>query len=126
MLAILIFSKTIDNLSTLEQTLLYTQVLAFSQFFVAMETVNEKVLLGSGYTRPISVVTFVGNGLRIPLAYVFALTWGGGGAGVYWAVNVTTYMKAFAYRAIVERGKWLQHRLSEDDPAEPQPLAAPD
>ena len=112
--------------AVLEQTLLYTQVLAFSQFFVAMETVNEKVLLGSGYTRPISVVTFVGNGLRIPLAYVFALTWGGGGAGVYWAVNVTTYMKAFAYRAIVERGKWLQHRLSEDDPAEPQPLAAPD
>ena len=90
-------------------------MLAFSQFFVAMETVNEKVLLGSGYTRLISFVTFIGNGLRIPLAYVFVLMWGGGGAGVYWAVNVTTYFKAFAYRAIVERGKWLQHRLSEDE-----------
>ena len=80
---------------------------------------------GSRNGCPISFVTFVGNGLRIPLAYVFALTWGGGGAGVYWAVNVTTYLKAFAYRAIVERGKWLQHRLSEDEP-EPQPVAAPD
>lgn len=109
-----------DDPAVLEQVLVYTGVLAFSQFFVAMETVNEKVLLGSGYTRPISGITFVGNGLRIPLAYVFALTWGGGGAGVYWAINVTTYIKALAYRWIVQQRKWLELKLeSGAEPSAP-------
>jgi putative MATE family efflux protein len=113
-----------EDPDVLRQTIIYAHVLAFSQLFVAMETVNEKVLLGSGYTRPITVITLVGNTMRIPFAYLFAITMGGAGAGVYWAINISTYFKAFAYRRVVQQGAWLEHKLENlaslsDEPVPP-------
>jgi len=89
------------------QVIGYTSVLAFSQLFVAVETINEKVLLGSGHTAPIAPITLIGNAVRVPLAMLFALTLGWGASGVWWAINVSTYLKALAYRHVVERGRWL-------------------
>ncbi len=89
------------------QTLLYVRVLAFSQYQVAVESVNERVLIGSGHTRPILWISTLGNLLRVPLAWLFALVFGWAGAGVWWAINVTTWLKAgFLWRE-VQRGEWL-------------------
>jgi len=93
--------------AVIRETVGYVQVLAFSQFFVAMETVNEKVLQGAGHTRPILWISTFGNLLRIPLAWVLAISLGWAGHGVWWAINVTTWLKAWLFHREVQRGRWL-------------------
>ena len=95
------------------ETLLYVSVLAFSQYWVAVETINEKVLLGAGYTRPILWIAPLGNTLRVPLGWLFALKLGFGAAGLWWAINLTTYLKAFLFWRKVEEGDWLRTTLEE-------------
>ena len=93
-------------------TLEYVRILALSQVFVAAETVNEKVLLGAGFTRPILWIAPLGNVLRLPLGALLAFPVGLGSAGVWWAINLTTVLKAWLFRRRVEAGDWLDHALS--------------
>lgn len=93
--------------AVIRETVGYVQALAFSQFFVAMETVNEKVLQGAGHTRPIFWISSIGNLLRIPLAWLLAISLGWAGQGVWWAINVTTWFKAWLFHREVDRGQWL-------------------
>jgi len=94
-------------------TATYVAVLAFSQLWVAIEAANEKVLLGSGHTRPILWISPLGNLLRVPIAWLFALVLGYGAVGVWWAINVTTYLKAWLFWRNVQRGAWLEHSLAD-------------
>ncbi len=89
------------------ETMLYVKTLAFAQLFVSAEAVNERVLLGAGYTRPILWIAPLGNLLRIPLGYVLAVTLGYGAAGVWWAINLTTMLKALLFWLQVQRGRWI-------------------
>jgi MATE family multidrug resistance protein len=86
---------------------LYVRTLALSQVFVALEAVNEKALLGAGHTAPIFWISVPVNLLRIPLAWLFALELGWGPAGVWWAINLTSFAKASAYQWCVDRRAWL-------------------
>ncbi len=98
-----------------KQTIIYVQVLAFSQYWVAVEAVNEKVLLGSGQTGALYWIAPLGNVLRIPLGWFLAFGDPGfalGAAGVWWAVNVTTLLKAFLFWQRVQRGAWLDRALA--------------
>ena len=90
------------------QATTYVTILALSQLFVAEEATCEKILSGAGWTRPIFRISLLGNGLRVPLAYVFAITLGYGAAGVWWAINLTTYLKAALLHREVARGEWLR------------------
>jgi len=105
-----------------DEVLVYTRVLAFSQLFVAIETINEKVLLGSGHTRPIAPITLIGNVMRIPLALLFTGFFGAGAAGVWWSINISTYFKALAYRRIVQKREWM---VLEPLPPAPEPGPKP-
>ena len=90
------------------ETVRYVVILAFSQLFVAVETVNEKVLLGAGETRPILFISTAGNLARVPLAWLLALGLGLGPAGVWWAINTTTGAKAFFLWRNVQSGRWTR------------------
>ena len=48
------------------------------------------------------------NLLRIPLAYAFAFPLGMGAAGVWWAINVSSWLKTSAKLVALFRGKWLE------------------
>lgn len=85
----------------------YVSVLALSQIFVAMEAANEKVLLGAGYTRPALWISLIGNGVRVPLAWLLATRLGLGSEGVWWAINLTSMLKASLHFALVQRRRWL-------------------
>jgi Na+-driven multidrug efflux pump len=96
------------------ETVVYTRALAFSQLFVSIETVNEKVLLGSGFTRPIGPITLIGNLIRLPLAWLMTIQLGWGAMGVWWSINLSTYFKAFFYRRVVQKREWLTHDITTD------------
>lgn len=96
------------------ETVVYVRVLAFSQYWVAVESANEKVLLGSGRTGPIMWISPLGNLLRIPLGWWLAFGWPAlGAAGVWWAINATTCLKAGLFWDRVRRGNWLEEAWEE-------------
>ena len=95
------------------EALLYVHIMACSQYWVAVESIHEKVLLGAGRTRAILWIAPIGNLLRIPLCWFAAFTLGAGAAGVWWAICATTYLKAFLFWRKVRQGEWL----SELEPA---------
>jgi Na+-driven multidrug efflux pump len=92
------------------ETLRYVSVLAFSQPFVAMEAVHEKVLLGAGRTKAILLGAGAGNLARVPLAWYFAIHGGLGASAVYWTINATSLVKASLFAALVQRGRWTEPR----------------
>jgi len=93
------------------EALNYVRILAFSQLFVSFEAVNEKVLTGAGMTRPALAISGLGNLLRIPLAWTLAHPLGFAASGIWWAINSTTLLKACLLQRVVQRGRWLDHRV---------------
>lgn len=92
--------------SGLEQAILYAHILAFSQIFVALEAMAEGVLSGAGDNKRLFWLSAPFNIARIPLAYFFCFTMGGQAAGIWWAINITTYLKCALKWQAVYKGKW--------------------
>ena len=78
---------------------------------MALESAFEGALNGSGATRTVFWVSAPWNGLRIPLAWAMAFPLGMGAAGIWWAINITTFAKAFMKGWIVWRGRWTQTKV---------------
>jgi MATE family multidrug resistance protein len=97
-----------DDPDAQREAVLYATVLAFSQPFVAMEAYGEGVLSGAGDTRAVFWSTVPFNLMRVPLAWWLAFPLGLGAAGVWWAINATTYAKAGAKTWLVVRGGWTR------------------
>lgn len=89
-----------------EQAIVYTLILAFSQPFVAWEALFEGCLLGAGDTRTVFWLSAPINLVRIPLAWALAFPLGWGAGGIWWAINITTVIKAALKGLAVRRGKW--------------------
>ena len=97
--------------AVLKQAILYAQVLAFSQVFVAYEATFEGVLGGSGHNDYQLWMSVPLNIIRIPLAYLMAITLGHGAASVWWAINATTLVKALGKGLLVRHGSWRHIKL---------------
>lgn len=115
-----------DDPDVARETIGYVRILAFSQYWVAVEAVNEKTLLGSGQTRPIMWISMLGNFLRLPLGWLCASGMYGlmpsalvGAAGVWWSINVTTLLKAYLFWGRVQTGTWLERALAEEQAQTP-------
>lgn len=90
----------------LGQALLYAQILAFSQLFVAYEALAEGILSGAGLTRAIFYWSAPLNILRVPFAWYFAIEFGYGAAAVWWVINVSTVLKTMGKWSSVLSGQW--------------------
>ena len=66
------------------------------------------MLNGSGATRQTFWSTVPFNLMRVPLAWVLAFPMGMGAAGVWWAINITTFMKAGTKVVLVRWGRWSE------------------
>ena len=87
---------------------MYAQILAFSQVFVAWETLSEGILEGAGDTKTILWFCMPFNLLRVPLSWFLAIYLGWGAFGIWWTINSTTYIKALLKMWVVSRGKWRE------------------
>lgn len=89
----------------------YALILAWSQPFVSLEALFEGTLNGAGDTRASFWSTVPFNLLRVPLAWWLAFEAGWGPAGIWWAINLTSYLKAITKAVIVWRGRWSRLEL---------------
>jgi len=101
-----ICSQFTQSEDALEQAVLYAQILAFSQIFVAMEAMSEGVLSGSGDNKRLFWLSAPFNLLRVPLAYGMCFGLGMHAAGIWWAINISTYIKCCIKCHAVYKGKW--------------------
>ncbi len=90
----------------LEQAVMYAHILAFSQVFVAWETLSEGILEGAGDTKTVLWFGMPFNILRIPLSWFLAIYLGWGAFGIWWTINITTYIKSLLKMWVVARGRW--------------------
>jgi putative MATE family efflux protein len=95
-----------NDAKVLEQAVLYAQVLAFSQLFVAYEALAEGILSGAGKTKAIFYWSAPLNILRIPCCWLFAVHYGYGAAAVWWVINCSTILKALGKWSTVISGRW--------------------
>lgn len=95
-----------EDPAVLAGAVVYAKVLAWSQVFVAWEALAEGVLEGSGHTRPIFWWSAPLNAARVPLGWLFAFPLGLGALGVWWAINLTTLVKALGKGWTAARGGW--------------------
>ncbi len=86
----------------------YATILAASQVFVAWEALYEGVLAGAGDTRAVFWTSVPLNLLRVPLSWALAFPLGLGAAGVWWAINLTTMVKAALKAWMVRSDGWIQ------------------
>ncbi|MEQ1771882.1 MAG: MATE family efflux transporter [Devosia sp.] len=95
-----------NDVEVLQQAVLYAQVLAFSQLFVAYEALAEGVLSGAGKTKAIFYWSAPLNILRIPCCWLFAIEYGYGAAAIWWVINFSTVLKALGKWSTVISGRW--------------------
>lgn len=86
-----LFSIFVSNPHTLLIGTLYLQILSMSQLFMIIELGTAGAFNGLGKTTIPSSVGIVGNSLRIPFAYLFALSLGF--YGIWWAVSISSVLK---------------------------------
>lgn len=85
------------------------RVLSPSVVIFALFTVAIGAFQGGGDTKPVMVLNIARLwGLRVPLAYVMALTLAWGPLGIWWAMFVSNLVIAVAGFLWLRRGTWLR------------------
>ena len=83
------------------------RIMASLQMFVAMALVLTQALFGAGATRFVMIVEFLLHGLCLaPLAYLFAITWGVGFIGVWYAAAIYVSLLGIAMAIKFWSGSW--------------------
>ncbi|MDD5272357.1 MAG: MATE family efflux transporter [Methylovulum sp.] len=90
----------------LAEAICYAQILAFSQLFIAYESLAEGILSGAGKTHSIFYWSAPLNIMRVPFSWLFAVYWGYGAAAVWWVIGVSTALKALGKWWSVRSGAW--------------------
>ena len=71
----------------------------------------DHALIGAGRTLPVMIGSVLMNCLRIPLASLFALSWGFALPGVWWAINATTLGKCIWSWMLYTSRRWLHTKV---------------
>lgn len=95
-----------NDAEVLREAILYAHILAFSQLFVAYESLADGILSGAGKTASILRWSAPLNMIRIPLCWTLAVYFGFGAAGIWWAINLSTLLKALGKWSTVLKGDW--------------------
>jgi MATE family multidrug resistance protein len=94
-----------------QQAILYTQIIGYSQIFVAMEALFEGAMMGAGTTKAMFWLSAPLNFLRIPIAWYFGVHLGYGASGIRWAVTSTSILKACLKGGYIWRFPWAESRV---------------
>jgi len=102
----------------------YLRLLAISQAFTGLELVLNGAFNGAGDTVPPMAISTSMSLLRIPLAWMFAVTWGLGLGGLALMITITCVVRTLILAWWFRRGAWKRKALATA-PSEAPPLASP-
>jgi len=88
-----LFALFIDNEATLRHGVAYLRILSISQLFMILDMVTAGAFNGLGKTYIPSAVQIIGNGLRIPLAYLLMGMFDEPFHGIWWAISISSLFK---------------------------------
>jgi len=86
-----LFGIFVSDPETLAVGKMYLEILSFSQLFMIIELGTAGAFMGLGKTMIPSSVGIIGNSLRIPFAYLLALSIGF--IGIWWVVSISSIIK---------------------------------
>lgn len=95
-----------EDLEVRKQTVIYLQILAWSQWAVGLQAVFDESMVAAGYSTPVSISSMFWNLVRIPLSHWLAIGQGLGLPGIWWAINLSTYGKALTGFLLLRLGRW--------------------
>ncbi len=81
----------------------YLRVIGYFEIFLGWELMFEGVFTGLGHTRDYMLIAVPLTVARWPAAWLLAVTFGLGTAGIWWAISVSTFLKGIW-------ASWLFHR----------------
>jgi putative MATE family efflux protein len=104
-----------DDAGILDAASLYISTMALCQMPQALEMIYGDAMAGAGSTARTMFISVTGNALRIPLAWLFAVTLGWGLQGVWYAIVASAVLKGLGVAALYVSGRWEQamHRGRE-------------
>ncbi len=82
---------------------IYLRIVALSQVVTAVDAVLQQSMAGAGRTLQMSLINLAGYMVRIPLAALLTAGLGWGAAGVWWAMNLSNYLKLGAMILLFRR-----------------------
>ncbi|MCK5762346.1 MAG: MATE family efflux transporter, partial [Candidatus Izimaplasma sp.] len=86
-----LFGIFVSDPETLAIGKMYLEILSFSQLFMIVELGTAGAFMGLGKTMIPSSVGIIGNSLRVPFAYLLALSIGF--IGIWWVVSISSILK---------------------------------
>lgn len=94
--------------AVLREASLYLWVAAWSQTATAADSVLQQALAGAGRTFTMALTTTVGLVLRVPLAYLLAHSMDWGSEGIWWAFNLSNWLKLAAIVWVFRRTRFWE------------------
>jgi len=82
----------LDGSTTIAHGVVYLKIIAFAQVFMVIESICTGFFNGIARSYISSVISVIGNGLRIPL--VIELSNRLGVKGIWWSLNISSILKA--------------------------------
>jgi MATE family, multidrug efflux pump len=95
-----------NEASVLREASLYLWVAAWSQTATAADSVLQQALAGAGRTFAMALTTTLGLALRVPLAYLLAHSLDWGSEGIWWAFNLSNWLKLAAIVWVFRRTRF--------------------
>jgi putative MATE family efflux protein len=89
----------------------YLRIISVFEVFLAFEVVLGGVFSGAGDTRPLFWVVFPLTALRIPLAYVFAVTLQLNVNAIWAVIAFTMFLKGIILFYLFRKGKWTKKKI---------------
>lgn len=101
-----ILSVFIDDIAVINEGYRYLFAVSIFEVFLSSEIILEGAFTGAGDTKPPFLISIPLTFIRIPLAYLFSITFNYGVVAIWWVISISTFLKGIVFFLWFQRGKW--------------------